>query len=142
MPIIAHQAQPVSWPGQEFVIRIQATNSELRLADEAVAEIIEDQLAFLESLQLIKLKAWIIANRAVYCYLSLEQAELPQAISLFKSRSTRLLNYDLGISGTIWEKNYSFDNASSLEQSHFQQWVQKQEPNEQVSWLRQQFLVH
>lgn len=138
MPIIAHQPQFLTWPGQRFLVRLNSVAADLQLDHEACLEIIEDQLIFIESLQLISLHGWVLSPNALYLYLGLEQSELQQAVSLFKSRSTRLINYDLGIQGNVWEHQGHYELGSEMSHGEFQQWVQTQEPRQRVSWLKQQ----
>ena len=87
-------------------------------ADAASVAVLVDALRFVERAGISHSLAWVVMPDHLHWLMELQTGTLAECMSLLKSRSSRLLNQQLGRRGALWQHGYRDHAVRSDESLH------------------------
>ncbi len=104
--------------GNVYVLTTVTVRREPLFADAANVAVLVDALRFVERVGISHSLAWVVMPDHVHWLMELQKGTLAECMSLLKSRSSRLLNQQLGRRGALWQHGYHDHAVRSDESLH------------------------
>jgi len=102
--------------GTVYSLTTITIDREAFFADAANVVVLVDALRFVERAGVSHSLAWVVMPDHLHWLMELRKGTLAECMSLLKSRSSRLLNRQLGRSGALWQHGYH-DHAVRTDES-------------------------
>ncbi len=102
--------------GNVYLLTTTTLGREPFFADAANVAVLVDALRFVERAGISHSLAWVVMPDHLHWLMELQTGTLAECMSLLKSRSSRLLNQQLGRRGALWQHGYH-DHAVRTDES-------------------------